>query len=91
MLSKACTICGEDKPLTEYGISLLQYEAMLEAQNGVCAICKKTEGKHLSVDHNHVTGEIRGLLCSRCNLVIGRCNDDTKLLKAAILYLGDDV
>ena len=56
-----------------YGISLNTYERLLKKQNGVCAICKHicTTGKNLSVDHNHSTGKVRGLLCRRCNLVLG--------------------
>lgn len=58
---------------TRYGISREQYEAMLEAQDGVCAICKgscKTD-ERLSVDHSHETGKVRGLLCRSCNMRIG--------------------
>jgi hypothetical protein len=56
-----------------YGISLEQYDAMLAAQNGVCAICDEArpDERTLHVDHDHETGEIRGLLCFRCNQAIG--------------------
>jgi hypothetical protein len=61
-----------------YGITLEQYDEMFTKQNGVCAICGKPEtGKNqhgvvrLSVDHNHSTGEVRGLLCTRCNKHLG--------------------
>jgi len=61
-----------------FGISLEEYNQMLEEQNGVCAICKceektKVQGniRCLSIDHNHDTGEIRGLLCNRCNKLLG--------------------
>jgi DNA-binding transcriptional MerR regulator len=52
-----------------YGITLEEYEEMLERQDGRCAICRRPppEGKRLHVDHNHETGEVRGLLCSWCN------------------------
>jgi hypothetical protein len=58
-----------------YGIGVDQYNAMLQAQNGVCAICGKEETSQvkghvkrtLAVDHDHATGKVRGLLCARCN------------------------
>lgn len=56
-----------------YGITLDQYEHKFKEQNGVCDICKKTpeerssRSRGLSVDHNHATGKIRGLLCHVCN------------------------
>lgn len=78
-----------------YGLSLETFSLMLAAQNGVCAICKQPEtaksswggSKELSVDHNHENGEIRGLLCSRCNHVIGQCREDREILIAAVAYL----
>jgi hypothetical protein len=69
-----------------YGISMADYEAMFERQGGACAICKRT-GLKLCVDHCHLTGEVRGLLCSRCNSAIGFCSDDPILLQAAADYL----
>lgn len=52
----------------KYGITLAQYEAMLESQGGVCALCGKHPTKNsLCVDHSHVTGRVRGLLCYFCN------------------------
>jgi Autographiviridae endonuclease VII len=69
-----------------YGISWADYEAMFERQGGACAICKRT-GLTLCVDHCHLTGEVRGLLCIRCNSAIGFCSDDPALLQAAAAYL----
>jgi Recombination endonuclease VII len=69
-----------------YGISWADYEAMFERQGGACAICKRT-GVTLCVDHCHLTGEVRGLLCIRCNSAIGFCSDDPALLQAAAAYL----
>ena len=66
------------------------YDALMEKQNGQCAICKTNEltfGRGLVVDHNHKTGQIRGLLCSHCNVILGHANDDTKVLASAIQYL----
>jgi len=69
-----------------YGISMADYEVMFERQGGACAICKRT-GLTLCVDHCHLTGEVRGLLCSQCNSALGFCRDDPALLRAAAEYL----
>lgn len=74
----------------KFGITLADYEAMSEAQGGVCAICKKPPQKHrrhLDVDHDHKTGRVRGLLCSPCNRAIGYFRDDPELMRAAAAYL----
>lgn len=72
-----------------YGISAENYAGMLEEQGGVCQICRKTnaDGRRLSVDHNHETGVIRGLLCTKCNLGLGYFNDSSNTLEDALLYL----
>jgi hypothetical protein len=55
-----------------YGLSESDYDALFIAQNGCCAICRHSIWpKKLSVDHNHATGEVRGLLCSPCNTLVG--------------------
>ncbi len=65
-----------------------EYEAMLEAQGGVCAICKqKPKASPLAVDHIHGTDEVRGLLCNLCNPALGLFKDDPERLEAAIKYL----
>lgn len=72
-----------------YGIEPEDYEALLLAQGGVCAICEKIckTGKRLSIDHDHVSGQVRGLLCSSCNRGIGNLHDDVDLLVRAANYL----
>lgn len=72
-----------------YGISLDDYEAMLSAQNGVCAICHEPpeEDKFLSVDHWHIENVVRGLLCHRCNTGLGLFQEDINRLASAIQYL----
>lgn len=78
----------------EFGITLAEYQQMLLAQNGVCAICKKPEtgtrrGRplHLSVDHCHRTNKIRALLCGFCNKGLGKFFDDPALLRKAAVYI----
>ena len=72
-----------------YGLTLVEYKIMIDAQQGVCAICKRnpTEVNKLCVDHNHDTGELRGLLCSLCNTALGFFNDSKDILLEAIKYL----
>ena len=70
-----------------YGITAEEYDAMLESQGNVCAICKKPQPtkRRLSVDHDHETGKVRGLLCTTCNLVLGY--HETDWLEKAKAYL----
>lgn len=71
-----------------YGLSREDYDSMLAAQGNACAICEKAfNGKRLFVDHDHVTGRVRGLLCCRCNFMLGYAKDNIKTLRAAIHYL----
>ena len=72
-----------------YGITVEEYNARLEAQGGVCAICGSPPGvRRLAVDHDHHTGAIRGLLCSgTCNPALGYLRDSPKLLRRAAEYL----
>lgn len=74
-----------------YGLTVEDYDVMLEKQNKSCAICKKTcvTGKALAIDHNHLTNKVRGLLCNKCNQGIGFFNDDVSLLSQAISYLNE--
>jgi Recombination endonuclease VII len=71
-----------------YGISRADYDALFERQGGVCAICRKRSKERLCVDHCHVTGMIRGLLCRKCNFGLGSLCDDQRALVAALAYLG---
>jgi hypothetical protein len=73
-----------------YGIGMADFDTQLAAQGGSCAICASTAcptGKALSVDHDHETGELRGILCGNCNMAIGCLQDDPRLLRSAIAYL----
>ena len=75
--------------LSRYGLSIAEFEQMLTSQNGVCAICRHPEKRRyrLSVDHDHESGRVRGLLCSQCNFAIGLMSDEPGRLIAAAQYL----
>lgn len=65
-----------------------EFQQRLDAQNGQCAICSsEIEGKNLHRDHDHQTGEWRGLLCRDCNLAIGLMRDDPDRMVAAAFYV----
>ena len=70
-----------------YGITLAEYEAMMQAQDGRCAICGERPEERLRVDHDHVTGAVRELLCAPCNIALGGARDNPDLLRAMITYL----
>ena len=71
-------------------ITKIEYNKMFKAQKGCCAICGRHQsefGKRLAVDHNHLTGKIRGLLCNSCNLILGHAKDSRGVLLRAMQYL----
>ena len=78
-----------------YGITPEEYQKMHDEQDGVCAICKQPETllhqngniRRLVVDHNHETDEVRALLCTKCNLMVGNSLDNPELLEKAAAYL----
>lgn len=72
-----------------FNMTIEQYDEMLEAQNGVCAICQQscTTGNNLAVDHNHETGKVRALLCKNCNTAIGLMKEDVDRMIKAIEYI----
>ena len=73
-----------------YGITSVEFDEMLIAQGGVCAVCGEASSrstKTWSVDHNHATGVIRGILCNPCNRMLGYARDDSAVLERAIAYL----
>lgn len=76
-----------------YKMTVEDYKKLYDEQDGVCAICGgkqvgRGQAKNtLSVDHNHTTGKIRGLLCTNCNTGIGNLKDKIELLEKAIIYL----
>jgi len=73
-----------------YGITLEQYSQMFEEQKGCCAICNRHQSEFkraLHVDHDHSTGEVRGLLCGNCNTAIGLLDESLQLFDKAQQYL----
>lgn len=70
-------------------MSLAEYEGLHEAQSGLCLICgrpSKTD-RLLAVDHDHTTGEVRGLLCNECNVGLGMFEDQPEWLERAAQYV----
>lgn len=73
-----------------YGLTAEDYQRLYREQHGVCAICGQPEpvaNRELAVDHCHATGLVRGLLCSRCNLTLGKLGDDPVLAWKMAIYL----
>ncbi len=72
-----------------YGLTQDDYERMLRAQGGVCAVCKGPQlgrRRRLHVDHDHRTGRVRALLCQNCNVALGCASDDPERLLALAIY-----
>lgn len=88
---------ARSKRLAKYGLTADDYDRLVAAQAGVCAICERPErlvqpnrrdgDESLAVDHDHDTGRVRGLLCMTCNTAIGKLGDDPALLRRAADYL----
>lgn len=77
---------------SKYGITLDAYYSKLKSQNNCCAICKTTQpdtksNEFFYVDHNHLNGQIRGLLCYRCNIALGMLKDSIEAASRLVEYL----
>jgi len=70
-----------------YGLSLEKYNEKLSSQDNLCSICNKDLKGRKHLDHNHETGQVRGILCSGCNTGLGMFLEDKKSLERAIEYL----
>jgi hypothetical protein len=92
-LGDTCRKCHRDLRIERrYKVSKYWYDDQLVKQGGKCAICGTSnpetgDKKHFSIDHDHFTGKIRGLLCNVCNVFIGDARDSVSILKKAIAYL----
>jgi len=75
-----------------YGITESQFAKLVEAQGGECPICKRAlgSGKSVHIDHDHLTGLVRGILCASCNSMLGKIERNTGMLRRAQSYLGID-
>ena len=74
--------------LRKYGLSLEDFNNMLVSQGGVCKICgTDNKGRLLCVDHDHITGKVRALLCNNCNTGLGMLKDNILILEKALEYL----
>ena len=88
--------------LKYFNMSIKDFEKLLEEQNQRCAICgrdfnelfrkynNKTTVRTPRIDHDHKTGKIRGILCNRCNMLLGRCVDNSYILIKAVNYLKEN-
>lgn len=72
---------------SRYGLTELGYDRLVNKQEGKCAICKQIPDKRLYVDHDKVTGKVRGLLCNLCNLGIGHLRHNPSILSSAKQYI----
>jgi hypothetical protein len=85
--------CAHDRAaaLRQGGFTPAAYRALLDAQGGGCAICRRDQPEPgvggLRVDHDHATGAVRGLLCAACTIGLAYFHDDPDLLRAALAYL----
>lgn len=78
--------------LREYGITLEMFNDIFASQNHSCAICLSTHsgnGRGFHIDHDHLTGNVRGILCHHCNTMIGLAKDNKEILSNAINYLSN--
>ena len=74
---------------SRYNIGLEDFEALVKKQKNTCPICHRqfARARTTTVDHDHKTGRVRGLLCQRCNLGLGQFLDSPDLLRSALLYV----
>lgn len=82
-------IARRTRTIKEYGISVDDYNLLLASQNGMCAICcgSASEKRTFHIDHDHITGKVRGILCHSCNTTIGFVNEDIGRLNKIIDYI----
>ncbi len=88
---KPCNVIAvrDRRLLRIYGLTFESFSSMIKDQNGGCAICgtKLDIGKNTHVDHSHVTGKVRAILCQNCNTALGGFKDSIDILKSAQAYL----
>lgn len=89
---RECKLCVKDKQIQrKFGVTLKWYTKKLKEQHNTCDICKEELSSdrynHFAIDHDHSTGDVRGLLCTKCNTALGGFGDSTIVLQNAIDYL----
>ncbi|MCX4912876.1 endonuclease VII domain-containing protein [Streptomyces sp. NBC_00687] len=79
----------ESRAQKVYGLGPGDYDRLYALQGGRCPICLRATGKtrRLSIDHDHATGDVRGLLCRPCNTLLGHARDELEFFKRAYRYL----
>lgn len=81
--------------LSRYGVTTNQVQDLILSQSGVCGLCKQPFGdqrsKRPAVDHDHTTGQIRGILHQACNMAIGHLGDNLEGASKAVAYLSSDL
>lgn len=94
-----CKSCKKDEDTSQaqlkgaikkYGLSVDDFQALLDYDDGCCWICGGKSTRRLAVDHNHENGNVRGLLCMRCNGILARWKDDPEIALKAFTYLKQD-
>lgn len=76
----------------QYGLDIDDYYSLLEFQDGECAICRRKPepgGRRFSIDHDHITGMVRGILCAGCNSFLGYVKDNQDQIRTFLLYLNE--
>lgn len=87
-LRSRCKTClARDERLRLYGLTQEDYDSMIESQANACAICFTGFKATPNIDHSHLTGRVRGLLCWRCNATLGKVSDNPDILIAMANYL----
>jgi hypothetical protein len=77
---------------SKYGISVEEYDKMFKEQDGKCYLCNNAhERRPLNVDHDHKTGEVRKLLCDKCNMALGLVDDNSELLQRMANYVSTNI
>ena len=86
---KECFNSDNNSRFRRYNMNIDFFNEMLIYQDNKCSICKNNfkTNKHAFIDHDHITGNVRELLCPKCNALLGSCNDNIKILISAVSYL----
>jgi hypothetical protein len=86
---KICFLQKNNSRYSNYKLTEEEFNNLLNNQDNYCVICNKEfkSNRNTFIDHDHVSGKVRGLLCPKCNNLLGSCGDNIEILKSAIIYL----